>query len=96
MPSLLGINSIIFASRPLEPLPQRRNHSPEPIKIQDAQRRIANNIRHREPRRYRQASGRLKCSPDVLIHPHALIRAPDQTTGSESRDERDAIDELRR
>lgn len=97
MPSLfLGIDSLIFASRPLKPLPQRNNHFPEPVKVQDTQRRIANNIRHREPRRYRQASGRLSRSPDVLIHLHGLIRAPNQATGSERRDERDAIDELRR
>ena len=94
MPSLFGIDSISFIARFLESLSQRRDHSPEPIDVQNAQRRVAHDICYREPRRYRQASRRLKRSPDVLIHPQALIGAPDQATRSKSRNERDAIHEL--
>ena len=94
MSLLLRIDFVIFVARLLESLSQGRNHFSEPIKVQDAQRRIAEDIRHREPRRYRQASRRLERSPDVLIHPNALIGAPDQATSPESRDECDSINEL--
>lgn len=95
--SFLAIDLItIFVPRLLESLSQRRNHLPEPIEVQDAQRRVADNIRHCEPRGHRQASRRLERGPDILIHPDALIGAPDQATGSESRDERDPVDELGR
>lgn len=91
---LLGISLIIFVARLLESLSQGRNHFPKPIEVEPTQRCIADDIRYCEPRRYRQASRRCKRSPDVLIHSDALIGAPDQATGSESRDERDSIDEL--
>ena len=94
MPLLLRIDIVVFVARLFEPLSQCRDYFPEPIKVQDTQRRIADNIRHSEPRRYRQASRRLERSPDVLIHPNALIGAPNQSTSPERRDERDAIDEL--
>ncbi len=94
MTLLLRIDIFVFVARLFEPLSQCRNYFPEPIKVQNAQRRIADNVRHSEPRRYRQASRRLERSPDVLIHPNALIGAPNQSTSPERRDERDAIDEL--
>ncbi len=94
MTLFLRIDIVVFIARLFEPLSQCRDYFPEPIKVQDAQRRIADNIRHGEPRRYRQASRRLEGRPDVLIHPHALIGAPNQSTSPECRDERDAIDEL--
>ena len=93
-PSFLKISPIISVAWLLESLPHRRNHPPEPVEIKHTQRRIADHIGSRQPRRYRQTSRRLKRSPNVLIHPHALPRAPDQATGSERRDERDAVDEL--
>ena len=92
--SLLGIKTTIFKVRLFKSLSQRRDHSPKPVEVQSAQRRIADHICYRKPRRYRQATRRLKSSPDILIHPDALIRAPDQATGAESRDERGPIHEL--
>lgn len=94
MSSSFGVG--IPVAWPLESLSQSRNHLPKPIKVQKAQRRTADHVRHCEPRRYWQASRRLERGPDILIHPDALIGAPHQATGTESRDEHDAIDELRR
>ena len=94
MPLLLRIDIVVFVARLFESLSQGRDYFPEPVKVQDAQRRIADNIRHSEPWRYRQAPGRLERGPDVLIHPYTLIAAPNQSTSAERRDERDAIDEL--
>lgn len=94
MQSLLDITFIISVAWLLEPLSQGRYHSAKPIEVEHTQRRIADHIRYREPRRYWQTSGCVECSPDVLIHPHALIGTPDQATSSESRDERDTIDQL--
>ena len=80
--------------RPLEPPPHRLNHPPEPIKIQHAQRRVADHVRRSQPRRHRQSSRRLECGPDVLVHAHALVGAPDQAAGGEGGDEGDTVDEL--
>ena len=93
--SMFAIGVVILVSRLLESRSHGRDHSPEPIEVEHAQRRVADDIGDREPRRDWQASARLECCPDVLIHPDALIRAPDQTAGAERRDERDSVDELR-
>lgn len=85
----------LLVPRLLEPPPHRLDHPPEPIEVQHAQRRVADHVRRGEPRRHRQAtSRRLECGPDVLVHTHALVGAPEQAAGGEGGDEGDAVDEL--
>ena len=54
----LVLLSLIFGTRLIKPLLQRRNHSPKPVKIQQAQRRIAEDIGRREPQWDGQATRR--------------------------------------
>ena len=94
---LVWSSALLFVYfRLLEALHQCLNHLPKPEKVQNTQSRIADHICNSQPRRYWQTSRSLERDPNILIHPQRLICAPQQPTTPERRDERYAINQLRR
>ena len=87
---------LIVITRLLKAFSQRLDHPSEPVKVESAQCRIADNISNRQPWRDGQSSKRMRCGPYILVHPDGLICTPKQTATSKSCYKRNTIDQLSR